>query len=784
MDYTFPRALYDDIISLVSGIVVKREDLAKNAETVDTYRNFERYLACVNGSRYFHTFARYDLDILKQVFPPAEAARYFSKPSEIPVDRRDAVVKLQAERVLESYVEENEYYRMLNGLPPLNASRTWIYVNGISGIDPDTPIHELTPDQISVLELNGRLADIMRKHPGENFEYLKYLGSNSIGIVRSRLARPFDILRLGVCSSSSVEETFRREYMYARRYVLANFYNRDLFTTKELYDPIIGILILTLAMRNTMVPDERAYLNYDEVLDTILESYGLLKYFKKFPFIYKRRIVMALDKLLAAKGTDGVIVDVCKLFSPDDLVANRYYLMKYQQKDDAGDVIVTGDPSRDYELEFLKTPILTHDTHVEDVNRVPYSMTDADYLWQIPKYDPDGNLTEGYSRLLNENFNLLMSKYVDAESAYDLSSLVFELCCFTNLLLKARENLGRVSVVNVYATGGKCSLFTMLIFLLDAMAKRSNFDGNIVYDPENVGEVWTRYNLPDYQTAEWRMSQYGSLGRTEGGDVVWRFNYGDIADELNSIIEKYNLTRIGDETLLENGFEMSLARPEGSMNAVQIMGVYLENRELYEAICKEMNEAKTVERYEALLRCRNLLFTSASECETFRKLDGTPASTYHELLMELDPRLARKVNNTGGTPEERELAGDNETILNGYDEELNGLIVYILEKLENLFNSGELHFLFLGMPSVYSSLIGHYIMTAIDVFKASSVQFRNVDIFFRLGDGNPIRVFDRQGSLTESFINDEIRVIDKLSADVEVIVEEYVTGLDKAYANA
>lgn len=220
------------------------------------------------------------------------------------------------------------------------------------------------------------------------------------------------------------------------------------------------------------------------------------------------------------------------------------------------------------------------------------------------------------------------------------------------------------------------------------------------------------------------------------------------------------------------------------MNTVQIMGVYLRNRELYEAICTEMNEAKTIERYEALLRCRNLLFTSATERETFAKLDGTPAATYHELLQELDPRLARKVNNTGGTPEERELAGNNEAILASYDEELNGLIVYILEKLEGLFNSGELHYLFLGMPSVYSSLIGHYIMTAIDVFKASSVQFRNVDIFFRLGDGNPVRVFDSPSSHVESFINDEIHMVDNVSADTEVLVDEYVTGLDKAYANA
>ena len=66
---------------------------------------------------------------------------------------------------------------------------------------------------------------------------------------------------------------FEEEYYKARRYIMATLYNRDLFTNKTLYDPIIGVIMVTLAIRNTLVPNEAEYLNFEEILNAILESY-------------------------------------------------------------------------------------------------------------------------------------------------------------------------------------------------------------------------------------------------------------------------------------------------------------------------------------------------------------------------------------------------------------------------------------------------------------------------------------------------------------------------------
>ena len=723
MTYNFLKSLYNDILSIVSEIVVKRDDLAKESETIDTIRAFEEYLACVNGTRCFQTFTQYDADILQKYFDEKQAKAYQIDRNLIPEDYRDMIVKDQAQRVLDTYEERNDYYRMLMGLPKVNDHR-WVYVRDQPGIPGNVPIHRLTIEQISRLEIRGVLADIIKANPDK--EYLHYLGVNGIDHLAARLAKPFDILRLGPSTNPRAVEMFEEQYYHARRYVMATTYHRIEMTTKTLYDPIIGVLILTLAMRNTMVPDEHDYLNFEEILDACLESYGFLQYFKTFPFTYKRRLVLAMDKLLMVKGTDGVLVDVCKLFSPDDLIANRYYLMKTHTKDVDGKVQFTGDVEKDYTLNFVRASISDHDINTKEENRISYdSVTDNDYLWQLTPEEKEA--------MMKLDFNLMMTKYVDVEAAYEITSLVFEVCCFLNLLLYARDNLSKVMVPNVYALRGKCSLFTMINFLLDAMAKRENFDGNIVYEPSAIAEIW-------------------------------RFNYEAAEEEIRAIVDKYELQVDVDRALVE-GFDVVLDKPYGLSNTTKIVQNYVNNRDLFDAILEEMHTTNDIRQYIALSNCRDMLFTSAQQRQSFFKSDGEHANTYHEMLEDLDPKLAQKVELTEG------------------EDALNSLIVYILETLEETFQSDDLKYLFLNTPTVYASLIGKYIRIAINVFKASAVQLRSINVFFKLGDRDPIRVIDNKVVHRTYTIHDYIHVIEELGVHKTIYLDDWIAVGDKVYTN-
>ena len=723
MTYEFLKSLYKDLIGIMSKIVIKRFDLAEMGETLESAKAFELYLSCANGTRQFFDFAHFDEDILMKHMDAGHVKEALINTNLIPEPDRDAIVADQAQRVLDTYEEKNSYYRTLMGLPPLNDHR-WIYVKKVPNIPEDVPVHQLTIEQISRLEIYGTLDRLIAKYPDR--EYLRFLGVNGINFVKARLAKPFDILRIGPSSNPRVVDSFYEEYYLARKYILATCYNPSEMMKRDLYDPVVGLLMLMLAVRNTMVPDEADYLNYEEILDACLESYDFLRYFKKFPYIYKRRLVKRLDKLLQHKGTDGVLVDVCKLFSDEDLIASRYYLMKTYALDANGVPMCTGDANQDYVLQFVRASIQEHDINTSEEYLNDYwNVVDNDYLWQL---SPD-ELTY----IKEQNFNLMMSKYIDVESAFELTSLVFETCCFINLLLYARGNLSTVTIDNVYATGGRCTLFTMILFLLASMAKRLNFDGNIIYDPMSIAEIW-------------------------------RFNYGDITDQVREVVDKYELAIDVDKVLLE-GFDMQLDKPVGVQGATDMLRIYVNNRRLFEAILKEMYETNDIKKFIALHNCKDIFFTSAQETASFMKSDGTTAKTYYELLEDLEPRLARKIDSL-----------DN-------DDDLNALIVYILERLEQMFQSNELKYLWLNTPTIYASIIGKYVRIAINVFKASSVQLRSINMFYRLGDKDPIHVIDEVDVGKGRVIDDVIHVIDTLSKHKTRILDEYVVVGDKVYTN-
>ena len=486
--YEFLKTLYADLVTIASDIVVKRMDLAREEETTESASAFELYYACLTGSRYFYNFKEFDTDILIKYLSPDIVKDCHLYPTHIPEQFREAIVEDQAQKVIETYEEQNEYYRTLYGLPRKTDHR-WIYVKDYDDIPHDVPIHQLSDQQLARLEIRGKIAELKEQRP--DAEYLDYLGIHKISFITARLAKPFELLRTGIPANERTLEMFENEYYGARRYVMATIYNRALFTTKTLYDPVIGIMMLCLAIRNTLVPNEVDYLNFEEILDAILESYGMLRYFKKFPYTYKRRLVLAMDKILTIKGTDGVLLDICHLFQGTNFSANRYYLMKTHAKDIDGNVIFSGDPHEDYDLHFVKSSIRDRVMDFQEENLSDYNtVVNNDYLWQLNE--------EELNSLLNENFNLWMSKYIGIEAAYDLSAVTFEICYFNNLLLQSRDNMMNLYITNKYAIGGKSTVYTMIVFMLATMAKRSGFDGNIVYEPEGIAEI-LRFDFGDIE---------------------------------------------------------------------------------------------------------------------------------------------------------------------------------------------------------------------------------------------------------------------------------------------
>lgn len=725
MTYEFLETLYRDIMSMVSNIVVKRMDFAREAETVDTALAFELYYACLTGSRYFYNFKKFDIDILEKYLPAHMVSDCYYDPNKIPDEQRISIVEDQANRIIETYEEQNEYYRMLMGLPRLTDYK-WIYISDYPDIPSDVPVHQMTIEQISYLEVRGKLAQLKEERP--DAEYLAYLGSNRIELLDARLAKPFEILRLGQPDNTMSRDMFESEYYKARRYIMGTVYNRRLFTNKTLYDPIIGILIITLAIRNTLVPNEANYLNFDEILNAILESYGLLHYFENLPFTFKRRLVLALDNILKVKGTDGVLVDICRIFSFENFYAKRYYLMKTHRKDADGNIIFSDNPQEAFDLNFIKSDIENHDISYQEEDMTTYdSVVHNDYLWQLTE--------DERTALMNEDFNTMMSKYIGIEAAYDMTALTFEVCYFINFLLQSKMNILKVTCVNKYATNSVSMIHTMILFLLAALAKRSGFDGNIIYEPENIAEIL-------------------------------RFNTGDIEEELQAIIDKYELQVDVNDVLVPGYDKPRVQKPSGFVKDYQMVEMYVYNRELYNAILTEMHSTNDIRKYIALSNAKDCMYISAMEESDFITINGEPASTYHEALKTEDPKLAALLDSIDVSKDPNDL---------------DKLILYILEKLETTFSSPELKYLFLNTPNTYGTLIQKYLKMAINVFKASSVQLESINVFFNVGESDPIRVIDHKVQHRTNTISEGIHVYDTIATHKTIVVDEYIGVGDKPY---
>lgn len=491
MQYEYLKALYRDVQKMVDVIEVKRPDLAKANETFETYKAYELYEACLAGDT---NILNFDIDrkTLAQYISADKVPQYINNLLGLPKDIQNIIVNDLSAKVIANYEEKNEYYRMLSGLPELEDKATdFIYVRNMGmvehGIPEDVPVHKLTIEQIDILESYGVLDTLKAKYP--NKYYLNYLGIHAIDALEARRAKDFEILRLGVPDNLKNRETFMCEYYGARRYVLATMYNDKMFYNSRYYHATVGIIMLMLAIRNMMVPTESMYLSFEEIIDSILESYGVLQYFKRLPFSYKRKLAIAMDRLLMIKGTDQVLVDLCKLFAYDNLIANRYYLAKVPVRDENGKIKIvrkddgTLDYDKMYDLKFIKSDISNKDIDFNPENFIDYeTVVSGDPLWQLTNEEEAKFKADGY--------NIMMSKYISIEAAYELSNLTYETNYFINLLLNNRQNAARIRTTNMYSTSGYTTLYGMLMFLLSAFAKRSGYDGNIVYDPEGVADVY------------------------------------------------------------------------------------------------------------------------------------------------------------------------------------------------------------------------------------------------------------------------------------------------------
>lgn len=329
---------------LAFGAVIKNQQNAENEETAESMSNGDILIACVEGTEIFDLFD-YDEEELRQVGINDQRVidDYIKDKYRIPVEYRDLLKKLAAQKFIDNYTEYNNYYRMLCGLPDIGdygiPIRDYEYLMPDGNIWNATYIHEIGTDGCKLLDSLGIIDQIKDDYP--QYKYLDYL-TCGITPYKARKAYEFQLLYLPEIEDSIVQDQFEEEYEKNRLYVISTFYSDAFKLSSPYYTNFIEILILLLTITDIIAEIQSDIIKKD-VLDErcvqyIFEMYGV-PYYKSIPLKLQKRICKNLNLLIMDKSSAQCMFDLISLFGANTVTIFKYFLLKDRLIDQWGDYV-------------------------------------------------------------------------------------------------------------------------------------------------------------------------------------------------------------------------------------------------------------------------------------------------------------------------------------------------------------------------------------------------------------------------------------------------------------
>lgn len=596
--------LIKNINNIIENVIIKYEAEASQCETLQSKINADRYLAAMDGLDTFRSYESFSVEALAMAgCTDVEIEEWQVDKNKIPTERRDAIVAQQRRIIIRDYVELNDYYRTINGLPMLNDTETIFAPPNFYeelGISP-CPIHELSAGYVELME-NGGLLDYYRNlYPDK--KYLNYLGVKSVNIVDARKTMNFGILKLDASIvNSKIYETFTMCYETAREYYMRVLYNKDFSKNYDSYNNLIGLCIMLTALSKLVQANIKNVIERDlfdlNTIRLLYEAYNI-PFVNKLPIEYHRLMVRNINYLLSNKSTDKVLIDLLELFGYSHIQMFKYYLVKQHRKDDKGKPIFVykddedGKRVLDYEKMFsfhfqavnVRERNVAH-AIVETVQTEKYDNVIAD----DPYWVDDLDLKE---TLYTREFNYIETKYIGINIMYLMTNKLYDLQYGIRMLLDSKEELDKFDVRITRLFGmQKFKIFDIVIALMYLLCKRSGFRGNVLVNP-------------------------GQISAVKGFN--FKQNLKIIAADIykNPIIDDV----IADK-LLNMDFNII-----GDVNKV-----YNNICFLYEFIVENRYRASSLEAYRAYDELFNTLLITQENMDLFKSNDGTFRETYDEYL--------------------------------------------------------------------------------------------------------------------------------------------------------
>lgn len=471
---------YAEIEDLLHNIVCKEMKRAAASSTADSEFLFSKYSNAVKqkDSLYDYEIA---LNVFHAVIPriPISVAEDLINhliPYEDVLTREEInklLLVIRKERV-DNYVEENNYYRMILGLPPFETTPDdYVYYKGY-------PIHDMPLDVFYDCKHSGYLDVAVNENPDK--PYIWYIGKN-INLIHAREAGQFDILWTKDGSKyNKYRECYNKEKSVFMQILHSEYLcgTTDYAEARELVTiKLQAIILFKLEMNSSEL--DKAEFTVDEAIK-IWKEFGLT-FPKNMVESYRNTTTFLLNYLVSMKGTNKVLEYISdKLFTGIKLY--KYFIRKTHKVGATFPLPPDSDPMDFYNVEFILRPFYA--TNIGD-----YKENDLDdkvlSYDEVVAMDPKWRDTAELKRAIFESdFSYVESKYLSLDNFVDLSEFTNTFSVFSRILIEHSELLKTKNIL-VPSVGYNQNAFSIFVYYLALITKF--IEGKNVTIPDSIDDA-------------------------------------------------------------------------------------------------------------------------------------------------------------------------------------------------------------------------------------------------------------------------------------------------------
>lgn len=732
VDYTFSSELFfEELMRISKDLVWKNPTKALAHEDEEYSIEVEQYILSIQNRLVFSIVYQFSEEVLRSFGLSDElVVKYMNDKDEIPIENRDVYTKRQMEWNIQNYVEHNNYYRMLHGLPD-EEDKDYYYNTLYPDIsDSDTPIHELSLSQLHMLENVGYIDQLIKMHPDK--KYLTHMTNRKIDYYTARNSKPYSILWIGESDFDNLTTDFQDTYNECRTMLTTIFYQKVMNSSNPEYAGFMGMMILfqtiNLMQKNFLNADMTRDFYDVESLRLVYDSYDI-PFYSNIPLEYHKKIVKNINILLSHKGSTRVFYDLFDIFDFDGMSIYSYYMIKTRRFDKNGKPIFsynedgTYNNKAMYDIKFSKVklyndPILemrdpkNHVDYQEMIRNDKYWINDKDLL----------------NKIYDEEFNFMESKYLGVQTTFNLMKIVYETTYYLKMLLDNRKLLNTTYMYNS-SIHMDINLYDMVIYTCALIMKKYGYAGNIPVELHEIGSV---------------------MG----------FNFKTDLEVLKKNIAEDDYLK-NDKTLLNCLSTMDVS------SLASVKKVYNNLTTLRNYLIRKMSETDDVPTYWSYYNLYQTLMYSEYTQDTFTKSDGTIADSFEDMLKDCNPSLYDRYFVIGEDDIEGEVAD----------------MLYLIKSSCNSLKHIEY------AESVNIDTIIEYVFKLLEFFKSAKADLTGYEIVYSLVSSgeNILKMMDYFSYIHEEFPDPIYSIFDEFDDMLSIIkgrmdLLDKFTLMDEAYS--